>query len=614
MQTTESSYGLAAGDSAKQLLCAFERMLLLCAKLAESKATTKQIGAALKKIKAELDNVSGLCGGLDGLKHSMLKEQLENTEFTLRLIESRPKQRAQYYAQFQLPCFLKELREEIYFWGFVYPDEERMNAYYQKEFAQNHASGRARGQDGCEVSIFVPARDKLEYTKQCVQSILEHAQAQGVSFELILINHGSTDGTADYFESVPGAKILWFKRNVKMLMFSSAFRVCSGRYMAFVSNDTVVTKDWLKLLLGCLKDCPDAVSATPATPHVSNYQSEPQSYQGNEELAKFAEEFNRRNPLKWQRRTRVIPVIALYDAEKVEQIGFTDRYFTTMEFWDDDFSLRARRAGYSQYLCRDVFCHHYGSVTGGEAQVRENTLQYGRALFLKKHGVDAWGLGAFYDRVICGKVHEMPVDPSGRAAVLGIDCGFGDTPLQIANIFKERGLQTDIDIAVAESKYERDLRALGRGFLSAKNGAELVHMLQRAEADVYDFIYIGSPLERYEHWEELLSALAAALKPGGILAFNLSNALSAENLRWLMSLAFPPASKRLCYINPFYLQRHLTSLNLNVERQPVSGGMSAEALTQFASRLNFAGRLPEDSLRQTLGAAEFVYFAEKNKA
>lgn len=68
-----------------------------------------------------------------------------------------------------------------------------------------------------------------------------------------------------------------------------------------------------------------------------------------------------------------------------------------MEFWDDDFSLRARRAGYKQLLCRDTYCYHFGSVTGKDAQLKENTLEKGRNLFLRKNHADAWGSGFCYD-------------------------------------------------------------------------------------------------------------------------------------------------------------------------------------------------------------------------
>ena len=47
------------------------------------------------------------------------------------------------------------------------------------------------------VSIIIPCFNAVEYTKQCMESVLIHTN---VNYELILINNGSTDGTKEYFE------------------------------------------------------------------------------------------------------------------------------------------------------------------------------------------------------------------------------------------------------------------------------------------------------------------------------------------------------------------------------------------------------------------------------
>ena len=43
------------------------------------------------------------------------------------------------------------------------------------------------------------------------------------------------------------------------------------------------------------------------------------------------------------------------------------------------------------------WCYHFGSVTTSKAQQVEDTLNYGRELFKRRHGVDAWGIGFCYD-------------------------------------------------------------------------------------------------------------------------------------------------------------------------------------------------------------------------
>ena len=561
----------------------------------------------------ELSWLEAFGQALPGLKDSFFAQQAENLRFTLEGIRGAlGGEEIPQAVCWQLPCFLLELREELYFGAYVYPFPERWADYYQEEFAAHHSNMPVeRGISKCEVSIFVPAKDNLEYTRRCVESILRETDSAAISYELILINHGSQDGTQSYFESIPGAKLLHFKENVHMMMFSAALRVCEGRYMAFVSNDTVVTKDWLTLLHRCIQSGPNIISATPITPNTSNFQSIAPAYGDLEEMARFAAGYNRHDPAQWEQRSRVLPVIALYDVQKVNTIGFGDRYFRTMEFWDDDFSLRARRAGYQQILCRNIFCHHYGSVTGKKAQVKDNTLQKGRALFIAKHGADPWENGAYYDYPLCARLQGLPLPPDGQAEVLGIDAGFGDTLLQIGNILRKGGRETLIDSITAEKQYANDLRSISRSFYLAEHERAMLAGLDREfSGRSYDYIYISRPLERYTDPQALLKGLSDKLKPGGWLMFYLSNALDIINVQWFTWLAFPPGRECLNYLNPDRIEGNLKQWLEPVIVERKLGGASAVLLSQLAKQVN-AASAPMEVIMQRLDTLGFYYYARK---
>nr|WP_243423517.1 glycosyltransferase [Anaerotignum lactatifermentans] len=339
--------------------------------------------------------------------------------------------------------FLAELKEEIYFRGCVEPWKERWVSYYQEEFAAHHANGRPWREGDPPVTVFVPACGHLEATKNCVESILRHTPQ--ADYDLLLIDHGSRDDTRVYFQRVPGARVMAMKENVRMLMFSSAFRACRGKYLAFVSNDTEVTEGWLERLTDCLETLPKAVSATPVTPATSNFQSQ--------EAVSLAE-----GRFCWRRRSRIMPVIGVYDREKVNEIGFADRLFWSMEFWDDDFSLRARRRGFWQMLCTNVYCHHLGSLTGRAAWEKEHTLAWGRELFWKKHGTDPWAKGFCRQEDLMVLVRQWRPSWS-KAEGLAIDCGFGDGPLEIGNHCALGGAELFWQAVTTEAEFLPDLAA-----------------------------------------------------------------------------------------------------------------------------------------------------------
>ena len=153
--------------------------------------------------------------------------------------------------------------------------------------------------------------------------------------------------------------------------------------------------------------------------------------------------------------------------EKLDKMGFGDRWFQTMEFWDDDVSLRARRKGFRQFLCTDVYCHHFGSVTGGVAW--GHTLAAGRELFLRKHGVDAWGQGFCRSEDMMALLPEMEL-PETSISFLAVDCGFGDSIFEVQNYLKEQGKQVQTYALSEAEGYRGDVFPFVQGWHTAVEG------------------------------------------------------------------------------------------------------------------------------------------------
>lgn len=115
-----------------------------------------------------------------------------------------------------------------------------------------------------EVTVCVQAYNRLEKTKRCVESILKYTQ--GIHYELLLLDHGSNDGTLEYFKSVshPCKKIVRVTKNLgPQYATGRSMQLFSGRYCALVTNDAIVTKNWLSNLLRCLKSDPQIGMVVP---------------------------------------------------------------------------------------------------------------------------------------------------------------------------------------------------------------------------------------------------------------------------------------------------------------------------------------------------------------
>lgn len=183
---------------------------------------------------------------------------------SLILIDNREKAAA--LTEYQLIPFLQEWREDTYFWTLIYPDKEKMKEYYETEFAENHKNTYSNRGERYLISIMIPVYNKLEYTKRCLDSLFRNTDLAKYPCELILLNDGSTDGTEEYFEALGITKVINLKENVKTMIFSLLYRVCEGKYAAFVNNDTILTEHWLDNLLTCLQLYPNAIMSVPSTP------------------------------------------------------------------------------------------------------------------------------------------------------------------------------------------------------------------------------------------------------------------------------------------------------------------------------------------------------------
>ena len=150
-----------------------------------------------------------------------------------------------------------------------------------------------------EVTICVQAYNRLEKTKRCVESILKYTQ--DISYELLLLDHGSEDGTLEYFKSVlhPCKKVVHITKNLgPQYVTGLSMRLFSGRYYALVTNDTIVTTNWLSNLLRCLKSDSRIGMVVPGSSNVSNLQEIPLLFSSHEEMQEKAAIYNQSDSRK----------------------------------------------------------------------------------------------------------------------------------------------------------------------------------------------------------------------------------------------------------------------------------------------------------------------------
>ena len=248
------------------------------------------------------------------------------------------------------------------------------------------------------VSIVILACNQLEYTRKCLDSILEHTE---LPFEIIVVDNGSIDDTPEFLDSLFEEKFsadqLKVIRNKENKGFAAGnnqgIAAACGEYILLMNNDIVVTPGWLDRLIACAKRNPRAGIVGPLSNYVSGPQQakavnyDTQTLEGlNRYSARLAEQYCDNA----QRLLRVVGFCMLIKRVVIDKIGGLDDLYGLGNFEDDDFSLRAALAGFESWMAEDCFVHHYGSRTFiGEKIDYRKSLERNWTLFKEKWGLPA---------------------------------------------------------------------------------------------------------------------------------------------------------------------------------------------------------------------------------
>lgn len=473
-------------------------------------------------------------------EHAYIAEMLENVQDTLisieQAIEKDRSDKVLMLMEFQLFPFLRQLREAFYFYGLIYPEKQKMDAYYANEFVERYQNPYVTDDKPVKyhVSVLVLAYNHLEKTKQCVQSIIETTDFVKLNAELVLIDHGSTDSTLEYFEQIGVNKVIHFKKNIRSGAMCIGEMICEGKYCAMVWNDTVLTNGWLEILLQCIESDDKIISASASVPNIANLQAVHVPNLGLRQFNDYANSHNRSDSKKWNDRSRICPQVTVYNVRNLNQTGFFDVLFYTMDYIDDDFSVRARRHGYRQILCEDVFCYHYGSRTSKAMhEGANNSLVIGREIFIQKHGFDPWGNGFCYDLTAI-KLLTKGVKQSSSIAALCIDCGMGDSALQFRNEMRQKGIRCSLYQITDQVMFAPDLRPMSDNFVLAEVGGCTQALADSFPDILFDVVFLSLSLEKYSDYKVLLSLLRDRMQIGGCLVFSCKNPFFITNLNQML--------------------------------------------------------------------------------
>jgi len=242
-----------------------------------------------------------------------------------------------------------------------------------------------------DVSVVVVTLNGLPWLEQCLESVRDR--------EVIVVDHGSTDGTVDFVRGrYPDIRVLE-QANAGMGGGNNAgMRAAAGRYFLLLNSDAWVVGDAVDSLVRFADAHPDAAVVGPKLKNTDGTLQ--RSARGEPTLWRLATEylFVRKlaprsrllNPLYRGdfRHDRVEEVDWLSGAallvrrEATEAVGlFDEQFFMFSE--EVDWLTRFRRAGWKVLFYPAAEVVHVGGATHGGAMYVENLR--GHLRFLAKH-------------------------------------------------------------------------------------------------------------------------------------------------------------------------------------------------------------------------------------
>jgi glycosyltransferase involved in cell wall biosynthesis len=236
------------------------------------------------------------------------------------------------------------------------------------------------------ISIITAVYNQLSVNRIYWEHLVE---CTGNKFELIIVDNGSTDGSAEFFESV-GARVIRNKANYSY-PHSQNQGISLARYdwLAFLNNDIIISRDWDRRLMDSMDKNGLEVATACGIEHVENRSVTRKlkkrwkviknvlslfGYSGvNLKLMHRLMYGNwdafcdkRYERFKYQIKEGFVGNTIMVRRSAIDKIGVWDERIQSADF---DLYLRSKRRMIESgdmrpsHICLDVFVHHYIRLT-----------------------------------------------------------------------------------------------------------------------------------------------------------------------------------------------------------------------------------------------------------
>jgi len=225
----------------------------------------------------------------------------------------------------------------------------------------------ARDVTSPDASVIVLNYNGRAWLQGCLAALA--AQVGAPSFETLLVDNASSDGSLDFVrQRFPAVRAIELGTNVGFAAGNNAgARAARGRFLVFLNNDTIVATDWLSRLLVAVDGPSPFALATSRIVRLDDPSTVDSAGDGYLR-AGGAYKHGHGRPVDGYAVSREVfgacGAAFIVRREVFDELGGFDESFF-MVYEDVDLSYRARLRGYRCWYAADASVRHAGSATLG---------------------------------------------------------------------------------------------------------------------------------------------------------------------------------------------------------------------------------------------------------
>lgn len=228
----------------------------------------------------------------------------------------------------------------------------------------------------CVIDVIIPVYKNLDMTRRCIESVL--AANTRLQYCLIVVNDASPESEVTaYLSSLAVAEKIILIENKENSGFVMSVNIGMQQHLqrdvVLLNSDTIVANDWLDRLYQCAQKEDSIATVTPFSNNatICSYprHCEENTLSPQYSLSEIDSFFANCNAGAYLDIPTAVGFCMLIKRDCLNQIGYFDaQRFGKGYGEENDFCMRAVKAGWRNVIACDVFVYHEGSVSFGASK------------------------------------------------------------------------------------------------------------------------------------------------------------------------------------------------------------------------------------------------------